>query len=1144
LKKLPIICVFLFSLTFQAQFNQAAPWMESINAKKAKTLKPVTFKDIVDAFDAYWETRDKDVKGSGHKPFKRWEEFWKYFVKEDGTLPSSEELWNTWLTVKQSKENKSLLDQSNWQAVGPFEHTNTGSWSSGQGRVNSIIVDPNSPTTYYAGAPAGGIWKSTNSGLNWIPLSDNLPQIGVSGIAIDYNNSNIIYIATGDDDAGDSFSVGVLKSIDGGATWNTTGLGPSTANFRMNDIYMNPNDSNMLWVATNQGLYKTTNAGITWVNKFSGTINDIKIKPGNPNIIYMVTPDKFYKSTDAGESFSQSINGFPTSSGRIVIDVTPNNPEVVYALSANPGPDYTFKGLYKSSNSGDSFVTKATSATVGDIFESSQAWFDLAMAVSDTNENEVYTGVLNIWKTLDGGTAFSKVNHWSSPFTASYSHADIHLLRFYNGALFAGTDGGFYKSTNGGTNFTDLTAGMQISQFYRVAVSNQSSNKMVGGLQDNGGYALNNASWQNYYGADGMDTAIHPNNSNVMYGFIQYGSGLYISSESGAVINNVVAVPEAETGPNDSGGNWITPLAINKNGELYAGYSQLYTLNGKWQQVSTNLGVSNIDVLELDNINTDIIYVGVFNTLKKSIDKGVTFNNVESFLSNITSIEVNNNDHNIVYVTTSGGFGGVFKSFDGGNTFSDITGSLPNVTKNIIKHQNLHTQNPLFLGTSLGVYRYDDTIGDWELFGNNLPTVAVRDLEININDAKITAATYGRGIWQSVIPTESLSNEISLDAIQNINQSVVCGSIDSVKILVKNLGSNTVNSINIAAVLNGVTTNTLWNGVLAQNETTLINIPSLSVANLGTQQLDISISTTNDTFQFNNTLTSYFYANTSETVNVVNDFETIDEALITYNEGSVNASSGFWERGIPTGNLLNTATSGTHVYGTNLSGNYPDSMKSYLVSECYDLSVLANPSLKFNMAYDLEENWDIIYVEYSTDSGISWAVLGSATDLNWYNSDRTNASSGGVDCQNCPGAQWTGTNASMQQYSYNLAALNTETNIIFRFVFHSDEAVNQEGIIMDDLVIEGTTLSSPDFNKTDVVIYPNPSKNIFNLKTRTFFNFDYTVTDITGKIILDHKNVDIKRNLYPLDLSTFKPGVYFLNITSNGSRLSKKLILN
>ncbi|NCQ15278.1 MAG: T9SS type A sorting domain-containing protein, partial [Flavobacteriales bacterium] len=175
---------------------------------------------------------------------------------------------------------------------------------------------------------------------------------------------------------------------------------------------------------------------------------------------------------------------------------------------------------------------------------------------------------------------------------------------------------------------------------------------------------------------------------------------------------------------------------------------------------------------------------------------------------------------------------------------------------------------------------------------------------------------------------------------------------------------------------------------------------------------------------------------------------------------------------------------------------------------------------------------------------ISWAVLGSATDLNWYNSDRTNASSGGVDCQNCPGAQWTGTNASMQQYSYNLAALNTETNIIFRFVFHSDEAVNQEGIIMDDLVIEGTTLSSPDFNKTDVVIYPNPSKNIFNLKTRTFFNFDYTVTDITGKIILDHKNVDIKRNLYPLDLSTFKPGVYFLNITSNGSRLSKKLILN
>jgi hypothetical protein len=104
--------------------------------------------------------------------------------------------------------------------------------------------------------------------------------------------------------------------------------------------------------------------------------------------------------------------------------------------------------------------------------------------------------------------------------------------------------------------------------------------------------------------------------------------------------------------------------------------------------------------------------------------------------------------------------------------------------------------------------------------------------------------------------------------------------------------------------------------------------------------------------------------------------------------------------------------------------------------------------------------------------------------------------------------------------------------------------VNQEGIVIDDLVVEGTTLSSPAFDGTDFAIYPNPSKNIFNLKSRTIFNFDYSVTDITGKIIIQNKNVNIKQNLYQLDMSDFTSGIYFLNIESNGSNIIKKLILN
>ena len=1141
MKKLLLIITFSFGIftVTHAQFNESAPWMETLNSQQSKSTNQTKFNDIVDAFNDYWKTRDPNIKGSGFKPFKRWENYWKNFVKEDGTLPTSLELYNLWLSVKKSNQNKSLIDNSNWQPIGPFEHTNTGSWSSGQGRVNSIIVDPNNPNTYYAGAPAGGIWKSTDSGITWAPLSDNLSQIGVSGIAIDYNNSNIIYIATGDDDAGDTYSIGVLKSTDGGATWNTTGLGASTSLFRMNDIYINPNDSNMLWVATNQGLFKTTNGGSTWVNKKSGIINDLKLKPGDPNSIYIVTPDEFWRSTNAGESFVKTTFGFPTGSGRIVIDVTPANPNVVYALCANPSSsDYSFKGLYKSTSSGGSFSQKATSATVGDIFESSQAWFDLALAVSDTDENEVYTGVLNIWKTKDGGTTFTKVNNWSSPLTASYSHADIHLLRFYNGALFAGTDGGIYKTTDGGINFTDLTAGMQISQFYKIAVSKNSSQKMVGGLQDNGGHALNNNIWQVYYGADGMDTAIDPNNSNLYYGFLQYGGSLNISNTSGGSLDFQVESPSGEKG------NWVTPLSINNKSELYSGFKSLYKLCGKkWQAVSSDLG-SNIDVLAIDDLNSDNIYVAIDTQLKKSTDKGLSFLDSYTFTALITSIEVNKNDSNTIYVTTIGNTGKVYKSIDGGGTFNDISGSLPNVTKNVIKHQGLHSQNPLFLGTSLGVYRFDDTIGDWELFENNLPNVSVTDLEINLPDANITAATYGRGVWQSNIPSETLANEISLENLQGLNSAMDCGGIvNTLQAQVKNLGSNNITSINGQYIINNVTNNFNWTGTITPNNTALIDIPAFNAAGTGLQEVKIITSISGDGYPSNNVSVLNFYSNSSGDFNTVNTFESANDELLVFDEG--DACGNYWERGIATGTLLNTESTLNNVYGTNLAGNYADLVKSYLVTGCYNLSLISNPVFKFKMAFDLEEFWDIIYVEYSTDSGNSWNVLGTASDLNWYNSDRTNASSGSADdCQNCPGAQWTGTDSTLQEYSYDLSALNTETNITFRFVFHTDPFSNQEGVIIDDFIIEGATLGTESFDSSNFSIYPNPSENIFNLKIKSLNEFNFSVYDLTGKLVLQKRHINLSNNVYKLDMSKFTAGVYFIKIKSVLNEvITKKLIL-
>jgi len=1149
-----ILCLLTFFIA-QAQYNQDAPWMSGLNVEARKgTKNPVTFKEVVNAFNSYWETRNPNVKGSGYKPFKRWESYWENYVKEDGTLPTQKELWDTYLSVKNAGlSQKAMVDESNWQPKGPFTHSNTGSWSSGQGRVNVIVKDAANANTYYAGAPAGGLWKTTDGGTTWETNTDNLPQIGVSGIAIDYGNPGTIYIATGDDDGGDSNSVGVMKSTDAGLTWGTTGLNAGNSPGRMNDIYINPNDSNMLWVATSGGLYKTTDAGVTWTSKLPGNVRDVKIKLGDPSVVYAYTSafgsanTRFYRSTDAGETFSIISSGLPssTSISRYVIDVTPANAEVVYILAANTSNG--FAGVYKSINSGVDFTSVATQASVGDIFESTQSWFDLALGVSDTNENEIYTGVLNVWKGTignDGQATFDKLNNWSSPASSTYTHADIHYLRFFEGELLVGSDGGFYKSTNAGVSFSDFTAGMQISQFYRIAVSKQSSEKMVGGLQDNGGHAYNNNIWQNYYGADGMDTAISPNNPNLYYGFIQSGGTLYISSSAGAGITGSIGQPAGEQGA------WITPLTMSSSGILYSGYRRLYKNEGtqNWQAVSEDFG-STLRVVEIDDINPNNIFVATQNNvLRRSVDAGISFTSLSpsanftpSIPGNrfITSIEVNTTDNSIVYVTTSGLGGEVYKSTDGGINFTSISTGLPGVTKNIIKHQGLHSKNPLFLGTSLGVYRYDDDTAAWELFNTGLPNVTVRDLEINVIDSKITAATFGRGIWQSDVPTELAPTDVRLIEVQGVNSLINCNSDVTPEILVKNNGISTITSINVIYTLDGVDANFNWTGNLVSEATTTITLPTLTL-DLGVHTFSATTTTVNDAYDINNGSTEQILSiNNMGVVNVENTFDNANDDIFVIDEG---ASTQYWQRGVPTGTVLNDAANPTNqVYGTNLSGDHANNRKSYLVTGCYDLTTTTDPEIKFDLAYELEENWDIVYVEYSTDQGVNWTVLGTAADPNWYNSDRLP----GADCNNCPGAQWTGVSSTLTEYSHSLAAFTGESSIMFRIVFHSDQAVTEEGAIVDNLIVRENSLSVEEFEaNNNFVVFPNPSTGIFNIKTKTLNSFNINVYDVTGKVILTQKNVKPNNNIYALDISEYASGIYSLNISTDRSKVTKKIILN
>ncbi len=1133
--------LFIPFLAFSQAYQTSAPWMQDNNLKKKGKI---TLDDISIAAEKYFSTIDRFKKGSGYKPFMRWQYQNGFNTNADGTLKTNaqkQEAWQQKNSMNASEQNNAN-DTSNWTTLGPFTHTNTASWSSGQGRVNVVVVDPSNANTYYVGTPAGGIWKSTDAGINWQPLMDFQLQIGVSGIAIHPTDSNIIYIATGDDDAGDSSAIGVLKSIDGGTTWNSTG---NMSGGSMNDIYIDPTAPNTVIVATNVGVQKSINGGTTWTNTLSGNIKDLKRKPGSSTVFYAASTSTVYVSTDGGDSFSPvSITGF-SGSRRIALAVTPANANVIYFVSYNQTSTKNgFNGIYKSLDSGFSFVKTNEN---DDIFEGSQSWYDLDITVSDTDENIVFVGVLNIWKSTDGGNDFSKLNNWSSPTAANYTHADIHFLNYSGGKFFAGTDGGVYVSTDNGAKFTDLTKNLVIGQFYKISVANQTSGNIVGGLQDNGGYAFKNNGWSVYFGADGMDCAINPLDPNNYFGFIQYGGSLYQSKDGGLTRTSSVRAPAAETGTNDSGGRWVTPLAADRKGNLYAGYSSLYKLvSGAWSKISSHDFGGDLYNIEIDPSDENNIYVSRGSSLYKSTDAGKTFTKLSFNFGTINSIEISNNDSSVGWIVLNGG---VYKATNlntANPTFTNINGNLPfNDNKIVLRHHPGNKDNRIYLGTTLGVYYIDDTLAQWQTFDNNLPNSPVRDIEINEKDAKLIVATYGRGVWTSDIPNSFPDNEIKLVSIDSpIDSSTGCGSI-APTITVQNKGVNAITAVTVNYDIDGGTNSSFnWSGTLASNATTQISIPAFA-SSVGNHTLNIETIINNDTFTTNNSSSTSFSINASTTTpTTINTFETANDNLVVETFGGTSPF-GLWQRGAPQKALLNTVASGTSAYMTSLSGNHPDKTTGYLYTKCYDFTLITNPVLSFKMAFDIEEDWDHMYVEYTIDQGKNWLILGTKNDPNWYNSSSK--------ANGLPGKQWTGegedasplggTNATLHDYSFDLAAFTNESNVIFRFKFIADDASNEEGALIDDLVITGV-LPVEEFSEINgLSISPNPSSSLFNINWSQGTDFAISVFDITGKLVLQQKNNSIAVKRFELDMSKYSTGIYFAKIKVGESQSTKKLIL-
>jgi photosystem II stability/assembly factor-like uncharacterized protein len=729
---------------------QGQDWVRMMNDPE------VGFFDIRRAFEEYISEQEPGKHIPGRKQFDRYSFFTDGRVDSAGRFGRPDGTWQEYDRLMKERASGKYTQVSNWQPVGPFV---TPINSPGMGRINCIAFHPTQTNIMYVGAASGGVWRTTDAGNYWYPVSDYIASMGISSIVIDHQNPNIVYAATGDFNHSDTYSVGIIKSYDGGNTWDTTGLKwPVNYQHRISKILIHPVDPNVLFAGTTVGLHRSLDGGATWTIVRTGSIGDLAFKPGNPNVVYAAVGTRFWRSTDGGQTFSITPISFGATLGRVKIAVTPADTNYVYLITTRSS-DSEFEGLYRSTDGGSTFDKRSSSpnilgyATDGSS-SGSIAWYCLGLTVSPVNKDEVFAACVNIWRSTNGGSSWNIRAHWYGDQGLPYVHADIHHMEYHplTGALYVCSDGGIDISTNSGISFTQKNAGLMIGQVYRIGVSKQDHRRIIGGWQDNGTHFMNNTSWKHMLGGDGMECIISPVNYNYMYGEMQYGR-IHRTSNGG---NDWINISD-DIGED---GSWITPFVMHPNSHstLLAGYNNIYRSNNygtSWTAISSFTGTGYYDKfrsLAYAPSNPNYIYAATYNRIYKSTDGGQTWvqinNNLPSYP--ITYLAVHNTNPNAVYVTLAGFYAGskVFMTNNQGNSWVNISGTLPNLPANCIIQEN-NTPGGIYVGLDVGVFYRDSTMTDWVPFFDGLPNVKIAELEIHYDSHKLVAATYGRGIWWS-----------------------------------------------------------------------------------------------------------------------------------------------------------------------------------------------------------------------------------------------------------------------------------------------------------------------------------------------------------------------------------------------------------
>ncbi len=1074
-----------------AQGGISQPWLQK-SSELVANEGIANIYNLRESFDQWFETHDQG-KGTGYKQFQRYLSFMEPRVYPTGEFPE-EALWAAYQYVEANRLKSGSFTAS-WSPIGPFDVPTDliGDRRAGAGRINCITFHPNDPDIFYVGAPSGGVWKTINGGDDWATTTDQLPALGVSDIAVNPLDPDILYMVTGDKDGGNTcptYSFGILKSTDAGETWNATGLQHSTSSQqRMRRILVNPSNPDILITAGGPGIFRSTDAGETWEEIRTGDFFDLEFKVDDPNVVFACSGSSVFKSTDSGLSFTQVGEGLPeTGVGRTEMAVTHANPEVIYAVMSNS--ESGFKGLYKSSDAGETWVAKSTEESIN-IFgyaedgsgNSGIAWYAIALAIDQEEENIVYSGSVNIWRSMNSGEEWIRVVNGSGDNEKPYVHVDEHTLVVnpLNNICYSGNDGGIYKTPDKGNTWTDISDGLSILQIYRMGASYSNPDIILEGSQDNGTYLYNGGFWNRIAGGDGMQCAVDHVDPAIMYASYQNGS--LMRSDNGG--QNWRGIRAAENGA------WITPFQISpmNHNMIVAGYNSVYLSGNKgdtWHKISDDLaGESFLNEISFAPSNDAVIYVSSESSLWGTKDRGENWEKLSNNLPElyIEGILVAASEPDRVWIAFSGYSDGdkVFFSNDGGENWTNYSEGLPNVPVNCLTVNKL-SQYALYAGTDLGVYYRNPDMDEWIPYDDGLPNVIVNTLEINYKVNKIRAATFGRGIWESsIIEDGNWPPAYQLSVIEKPTE------------------------ISLS-----------W---FPPNERTP------DVYNIYRDNEFYRTSPTNSFIDYVENGMSYTYQITAayddgeSTPTNKLSARAIVEPTIPYSENFDTEAHGWlldkepsgWQWG--TGSTFNMAPLGESnfiVISSVLASQVGKNARGYAILPKMDLLGEENPIISFDYSLRRWQNLDHLYLVYRTPDETSWNNL--------------------VEI-NPSGRTW-----SWKTFTMQLPDTVLVPSIEFALYYTDSDDIGYGAAI--DAFYLGADLTGKDEESLDqnIMIYPNPTEGIVNVKLKGIETqkLMIEILDLSGRTLIQRDiHYFLAGTNEEISIQKLSPGQYLVRITGD-----------